>query len=56
MNTEKYDQYDQVVEVKKYVKKPWTTSCLDFSIKDENTYLVFVRQITIYVKKTIEYI
>ena len=40
MNTEKYDQYDQVVEVKKYVKKPWTTSCLDFSIKDENTYLV----------------
>lgn len=37
MNIEKYDQ---VVEVKKYVKKPWTTSCLDFSIKDENTYLM----------------
>ena len=37
MNTK---DYDQVVEVKKYVKKPWTTSCLDFSIKDENTYLM----------------
>jgi len=33
-------KYDRVVEVKKYVKKPWTTSCLDFSIKDENTYLM----------------
>ena len=40
MNTEKYDQYDQVVEVKKYVKKPWTTSCLDFSINEEDTYLM----------------
>ena len=37
MNTK---DYDRVVEVKKYVKKPWTTSCLDFSIKDENTYLM----------------
>ena len=38
MNTEKYDQYDQVIEVKKYVKKPWTTSCIDFSKKYENKY------------------
>jgi len=54
MNTEKYDQYDQVIEVKKYVKKPWTTSCLDFSIKDENTYLMreaSIRQTNYYLCK-----
>ena len=51
MNIEKYDQ---VVEVKKYVKKPWTTSCLDFSIKDENTYLMreaSIRQTNYYLCK-----
>ena len=37
MNTK---DYDQVVEVKKYVKKPWPTNCLDFSLKEDDMYLM----------------
>ena len=32
--------YDQVVEVKKYVIKPWPTNCLDFSLREGDMYLM----------------
>lgn len=32
--------YDQVVEVKKYVKKPWPTNCLDFALREGDMYLM----------------
>ena len=32
MNT---NYYDHVIEVKKYIKKPWPLNSLDFSLKDD---------------------
>ena len=37
MNTK---DYDRVVEVKKYVKKPWPTNCLDFALREGDMYLM----------------
>ena len=37
MNTK---DYDRVVEVKKYVKKPWPTNCLDFALREGDIYLM----------------
>ena len=37
MNTTKYDH---VVEVKKHAKSPWYKKCLDFSLNEEDTYLM----------------
>ena len=54
MNTEKYDQYDQVVEVKKYVNFAWCCCCVVFSFFDENTYLMreaSIRQTNYYLCK-----
>ena len=32
--------YDHVIEVKKYVKKPWPINSLNFSLKEDDTYLM----------------
>ena len=37
MNTTKYNC---VVEVKKYEKTPWNKRCLDFSIREDDMYLM----------------
>lgn len=37
MNT---NYYDHVIEVKKYVKKPWPINSLNFSLKEDDTYLM----------------
>ena len=37
MNT---NYYDHVIEVKKYVKKPWPINSLNFSLKEADTYLM----------------
>ena len=37
MNT---NYYDHVIEVKKYVKKPWPTNCLDFALREGDMYLM----------------
>ena len=51
MNTK---DYDRVVEVKKYVKKPWPTNCLDFSLREGDMYLMreaSIRQTNYYLCK-----
>ena len=37
MNTK---DYDRVVEVKKYVRKPWPPKCLDFALREGDMYLM----------------
>ena len=51
MNTTKYDH---VVEVKKHAKSPWYKKCLDFSLNEEDTYLMreaSIRQTNYYLCK-----
>ena len=51
MNTK---DYDRVVEVKKYVKKPWPTNCLDFALREGDMYLMreaSIRQTNYYLCK-----
>ena len=47
-------KYDHVVEVKKHAKSPWYKKCLDFSLNEEDTYLMreaSIRQTNYYLCK-----